>query len=627
MTAYDALPAGAKLADRFIIETRIGHGQFAAVYKALDRPTASYVALKVLNPSFAEDPVTQERFLREVKILRSLDHPNIVKVYDVIHQEPWSIICMEWFDGSDCGAYLDRHGPMPVADFLPVAATMVSAVQACHRLKIVHRDLKPQNVLINARHEIKLVDFGMSKMQAMPDLTRTGTIVGTPQYLAPEMFRSTRADPRSDIYALGAIFYELLTNRPPYRGQTLAEVMTRQLRSAVEDISTVRPDVPAWLTRIVLTCLRIDPSNRYQSCYELGRDLASGERATRPAADAVTCVHCQAALLPGLPFCHQCGQLRQLVLEPGRSSVLLQRCEEPRALQVSLERTFPGARADLVARLSRLPVVLARGVSAATARTMVHQLAAVPCELRVTDRLATAVELPVLYAVLAFAAVVTLICTAVNLSQTARVGMIVGTELMIIGLYRIRTQPAIRSPARQTRAAAGVTDPVLLSLLCDLKKIGDPGLKTILGNLLRSFLVLRDRIRGNPTVVEVETIRRAVSAALQGARLIEAQEIFLASTNVSDLHARLRAVEARLAATVPSAEVDALITTKTNLERDRKNYCEVQDAHATTYVALVNLQGVLQRIEDGLGSANETADAAAELRSLEEDLVRRQTNG
>jgi protein kinase-like protein len=623
MISYDGLGEGFTVAGRYVIEARLGNGHFAAVYKALDRTTSTHVALKVLNPQFADDPITTERFVREVAILRSVHHPNVIKVYDVFRAEGSSIICMEWFDGSDCRTYLDRVGPLPVAEFLAIAKIIVSAVSACHRLKIVHRDLKPQNVLINARREIKLVDFGMSKMQASSDLTRTGTIIGTPQYLAPEMFRSTRADPRSDIYALGAVFHELLTDRPPYRAQTLAEIMTLQLREDVDALTGSRPDIPPWLDTTVRKCLRTDPASRYQSCYELLRDLERGVGAARPRADLLPCAHCQSALLPGLPFCHQCGQFREVVFERGHTSVLLQRCDQPGALQTSLQRTFPGARTNIAARVSRLPAVLLRGVSATTARTTVQQLAAVPCELRVTDRLATAVEIPMLHAGLALAVVVTLCCVAASLSPMGRVAMIIGAELTVLGLYWLRTQPLITPESLRRAHAPAAIDPVLLGMVHDLKRLNDAGLKAILGTVLRSFLTLRDRLRSSTSALDVATITRAVTAALRAAREVEAQEVYLASANASELHARLRSVEARLGDVHTTDESAALIATKTSVERDLKNFYEIQDAHATTYVALVNLQGVLQRIEDGLGTSAGATDAVDDLRNLQEDLVPR----
>ena len=260
MIAYDALPRTHRLAGRYVIEGPLGRGRSSVVYKALDVETETRVALKVLDPLLAHDAVAAERFVREAQILRSLNHPNVIKVYALLADGNWSVISMEYFEGADGKSYLERNGRMSIGDFLRVAQRLTSALDACHRLKVVHRDLKPQNILINERCDVKIVDFGISKMNTMSDLTRTGTVFGTPQYLAPELFRSSRADPRSDIYALGATYYEFLTGRPPYPAMSLGAVLTQQLRGEIEPLSSFRDDVPRWLSAVIFKCLRTDPA-------------------------------------------------------------------------------------------------------------------------------------------------------------------------------------------------------------------------------------------------------------------------------------------------------------------------------------------------------------------------------
>src|SRR5262249_51803452 len=152
---------------RYVIEKALGRGRSSVVYKALDLTTETSVALKVLDPALAHDAVAAERFTREAQILRRLDHPNIIKVYALVTDGDWSMISMEYFEGLDGKSWLERNGRLSVAELLRVARTLASALDACHRVKVVHRDLKPHNLLINARHDLKVVDFGIAKMSSM----------------------------------------------------------------------------------------------------------------------------------------------------------------------------------------------------------------------------------------------------------------------------------------------------------------------------------------------------------------------------------------------------------------------------------------------------------------------------
>jgi len=301
MSRYDALPRGHAIAGRFVIQSVIGRGRTSAVYKALDGQTQTHVALKILDPFLAQEPTSVERFMREVRIIRSLDHPNVVKLYEFLRDGDSYVMCMELVDGLDGKAWAARFGRMPLADFLRVAKGMVAALEACHRVKVLHRDLKPQNILITADHHVKLVDFGISRVNTMSDLTKTGTILGTADYMAPELFLSTRADPRSDIYGAGAVLYELLAERPPYVAGSLSMLMTRHQSAEIEPLATFRADVPRWLEAIVLKCLRVDPNARYQSCYELLRDLERGEHALAAREDQDAPAPCLECKRPGIP--------------------------------------------------------------------------------------------------------------------------------------------------------------------------------------------------------------------------------------------------------------------------------------------------------------------------------------
>jgi eukaryotic-like serine/threonine-protein kinase len=625
MIPYNAIAKGHTVADRFVVEAKLGAGRTAAVYKALDLNTRSHVALKVFDPLLTHDPIAAQRFAREAEILRVLNHPNIVKVYDLLREEAWPVICMEYFEGMDLKSYLVRYGRMPLKEFLPVATAVLSALQACHRLKVLHRDLKPQNVLINGNRDVKLVDFGVAKMSTMSDLTKTGAVFGTPEYMPPEVFRSTCPDPRSDLYSLGAVFYEMLTGRPPYVASSVAAIMTQQLRAEIEPLGSVRGDVPPWIESAILKSLRIDPGRRYQSCYELLRDLERGERTVTPDPlsdeEDLPCPHCKETLFPGLPFCHHCGLIREIVYQPGRWCLVLDRSDEIDRLHDLITRAFAvSSDAAVRRRLSRFPAVLCSGISRETAVALSHQLSAVPAELRITNRLAASLELPGLYVAPLIAVVLTLLVWRPD-SVLLTVALVAAIELAIIFLYRVRTRPIIRARrlGRQKEAAT-VLDKTLRDIAKRLAQVQDSNLRTILAYIVRSFL----RLRQDASVASAacsDAVRRGVDLALDAAQVIEGHEMYLASTSVSDIKERLQAVAVRMAHSADPGELERLVNAKATLERELKNYQTIQDVHGGMYVALLNLHAVLQKIQDTVGKQAPVAQLGEELHVLEADLA------
>ncbi|MFI5365282.1 MAG: serine/threonine protein kinase [Candidatus Binatia bacterium] len=624
MIGHDTLPRLRRIAGRYVIESTLGRGRSSVVYKALDTETGTHVALKILDPLLAQDPVAAERFSREAQILRALNHPNIIKVYALFRDGDWSVICMECFEGLDGKTYVERYGRLPIADFLRVAKTLASALEACHRLKVVHRDLKPHNILINDDRDVKIVDFGISKMNTMSDLTRTGSVFGTPQYLAPEMFRSSRADPRSDIYALGATCYELLAGRPPFPATSLGAVMTQQLRGEIEPFSSFRDDVPRWLAAVVFKCLRTDPAQRYQSGYELLRDIERGELAYvtyESNATPVSCVACQAPLLSGLPFCHQCGTFRALVVERGPKCVTLTRCDAIDPLRSFLAAQFPHVPPRrLSAALARRPAVLFQGVSARTAAGLMHQLSFLPCELQITDHLATAMKVPGAYALVGIALVLPLFWMADKISALTRALLIVGAELAVIGLYWRRAQPTIPVPSLRRRGDAIQTAPSLATMADRLRRVGNGNLRMILAQIVRSYVGIGQRLQRSNSPLRLDVIEKAILTAIETAPVIERHELYLSGTSLNELEGRRLTVDAELQRTNSPGECEALIPLKTKLSRDVQHYRVIQDAHASMYLDLLKLQAVLHRMEDALQDTRTGAAILAELRGIEHDL-------
>src|SRR5881398_1972740 len=253
---------------RYRIVSKLGTGGMANVYLAEDEVLGRRVAIKILNDRHAGDDQFVERFRREAKNAASLSHPNIVSIYDRGEAEGTYYIAMEYLDGRSLKELIVSRGPAPVGVAVEYARQILSALRFAHRHGIVHRDIKPHNALVDGDGRVKVTDFGIARA-GMSQMTETGSIVWTAQYLSPEQARGGEVDPRSDLYSLGVVLYELLTGKTPFDGDTPVEIAMKHLSSAPKPPSKLRSDVPPELDKIVLRALAKDPNDRYQSADEM----------------------------------------------------------------------------------------------------------------------------------------------------------------------------------------------------------------------------------------------------------------------------------------------------------------------------------------------------------------------
>ena len=215
---------------KYRLVEEIGRGGMAIVYRALRRGRRGFVALKVLQESFSRDPVFLKRFHREVEAVKNLDHPNIVKIYEAGSEDDKHFFAMELLRGKGLDDYLREKGKLEEEEAVSILIGIAKGLHHAHSKGIIHRDLKPGNIILISQ-EPKIVDFGLARnlSSQATRLTTTGTIMGTPEYMAPEQFKGEEADERTDIYALGIIFYEMLKGVPPFRGENIGEIMNLHL--------------------------------------------------------------------------------------------------------------------------------------------------------------------------------------------------------------------------------------------------------------------------------------------------------------------------------------------------------------------------------------------------------------
>jgi serine/threonine protein kinase/tetratricopeptide (TPR) repeat protein len=270
----------------------LGAGGMGEVYLAEDTRLDRKVAIKFLTPESTADERAKRRLIREAKAAAKLDHPNICSIYEVAEAEGQTLIAMQYVEGETL-AHRIKHDPMEVREALAVAAQVTDALAEAHARGIVHRDIKPENIMLTARGQVKVLDFGLAKMdpdQAVMEsetetptrLTAPGMILGTVPYMSPEQLRGEQLDPRSDIFSFGALLYEMVTGRQPFAAESPASVLSAILTREPLPLARYAPDAPDELQRIVRKCLEKDRGQRYQSARELVIDLGHLQRGSGP---------------------------------------------------------------------------------------------------------------------------------------------------------------------------------------------------------------------------------------------------------------------------------------------------------------------------------------------------------
>ncbi|NJP97808.1 Stk1 family PASTA domain-containing Ser/Thr kinase [Nonomuraea sp. FMUSA5-5] len=260
-TTADPL-VGRLLDGRYRIESRIARGGMATVYLALDIRLDRTVALKVMHRSLAEDPAFVRRFIGEAKSVASLSHPNVVHVFDQGTDNDVVYLSMEYVPGRTLRDILRERGRLPAREALEIMIPVLAALGAAHQAGMVHRDVKPENVLMTDDGRVKVVDFGLAKAIEATNQTRTGVMIGTVGYMAPEQVITGAADVRSDVYAAGIMLFELVTGQQPYDGETPMSVAYRHVHDTVPAPSSVAPEVPPLVDTLVASATAREPEHR-----------------------------------------------------------------------------------------------------------------------------------------------------------------------------------------------------------------------------------------------------------------------------------------------------------------------------------------------------------------------------
>ncbi|MGH9281906.1 MAG: Stk1 family PASTA domain-containing Ser/Thr kinase [Acidimicrobiales bacterium] len=260
--------------DRYEILRQVARGGMAEVYLARDQLLDRRVALKVLFPELSVDRSFVERFRREAQSAANLSHPNIVSVYDWGEEDDTYFIVMEYVDGRPLSSIIRSQGPLLADRAASIGADVAGALAFAHRNGVVHRDVKPGNVLLDVNDHVKVTDFGIARAaNTQENLTQTGAVMGTATYFSPEQAQGYGVDPRSDVYSLGVVLYEMVTGKPPFAGDNPVTIAYKHVREDPVPPRQVNPAIPAAFEAIVLQAMAKEPDDRYASADELRADL------------------------------------------------------------------------------------------------------------------------------------------------------------------------------------------------------------------------------------------------------------------------------------------------------------------------------------------------------------------
>lgn len=271
---------GQLIKGRYNVTSKIGQGGMGTVYLAEQVSVGRKVALKVLQGSYASDDEFIGRFRREARLAASLNHKNIVTIYDFDQGNDGSLfIAMEYLHGEKLSDVIRRDGSLDVSRAIRLGLQIAEGLEAAHRTGVIHRDIKPDNIMVignRGTEEVKLMDFGIARLMdtgTMSNLTRTGMIMGTPAYMAPEQAEGSTISEKTDIYALGIVLYEMLSGSVPFKASTPSAVLIKQLQEAPAPLRKLRREVPAGLESLVMRSLEKKPQKRPRDMHEIAKEL------------------------------------------------------------------------------------------------------------------------------------------------------------------------------------------------------------------------------------------------------------------------------------------------------------------------------------------------------------------
>lgn len=333
-----------------IIE-KLGEGGMGVVYKAEDTKLKRKVALKFLPPDLTRDPEAKARFTQEAQAASALDHPNICTIHEIDETDEGRVfICMGYYEGETVKDKIER-GPLTLEEAVSVAESIARGLVKAHGNGIVHRDMKPANILVTADGQVKIVDFGLAKLAGRTRLTKTGTTLGTVAYMSPEQARGDEITPGTDIWSLGAVLYEMLTGRPPFKGDYDQAVIYSILNEKPASVRNLRSGVPFELEQVVKRALAKNPDERYEQASAMLSDLGSIRKRIESRAEKEETAETEAApSIAVLPFVNMSPDPENEYFGDGLAEELINALTQLKGLHVAARTSafaFRGRETDI----------------------------------------------------------------------------------------------------------------------------------------------------------------------------------------------------------------------------------------------------------------------------------------
>ncbi|MEI6613546.1 MAG: serine/threonine-protein kinase [Chrysiogenales bacterium] len=377
-------PIKEKLIEKYQILHFIGKGGFSTVFLLKDKALDRFCALKILSRDHTIDKESVERFKREARLYASLDHPNIVSVYDFGFHNHVAYIIFKYIDGMTLHEYIKRHHPLKQAEIVAIACDLADILCYLHQRGVIHRDVKPDNVMIQScDRKVILADFGLAKKLNTSTVTSDGKVMGSPHYFSPEQAKGEPVDARSDIYSLGITIYEMISGIVPFKGDTPFEVILKHIHEPIPNPALARPDLHPELHRLIRRCTEKDPRRRFQEALELKAALERippveipemkteiikhGSRGRRLHAwPAIGVAMVAASILIGVYLVVSKGETRPTIAKESTPDIAK---TMPKVMRVSPDDPFASLLLEAQAGLARGDLALARG-KAAVARKL-----------------------------------------------------------------------------------------------------------------------------------------------------------------------------------------------------------------------------------------------------------------
>jgi serine/threonine-protein kinase len=254
---------------------KIGKGAFGTVLLMEDEVVDEQLILKFLNPNVSSDEEMMKRFVHELRYSRKITHRNVIRIYDFLHLQGCYAISMEYFPSHTLSGEFPDSKPMDLNKALRYSRDMATGMTVAHQAGVIHRDLKPANILVNSEGLLKIVDFGVAAAASSGDtqLTKTGYVIGSPKYMAPEQILGKKVDQTADVYSIGVIMYEMVTGVPPYSRGDHMSVMYQHVQGKAKHCQELNPDLPDDYAELIIKAMSVDKTKRYQSMEELTEAL------------------------------------------------------------------------------------------------------------------------------------------------------------------------------------------------------------------------------------------------------------------------------------------------------------------------------------------------------------------